>query len=428
MADYKHLEIVQDFERFVRDKKTSSRYYYRYLLSRVLKMFQYKNLPDTIPHEILDRYLFEYGVACITKVGEDLYCFYGNLGGEQDAYYRPSKFIVANPHIKDGFNAEVDIVYPSQLADSTMAKENTQPGVLMRNDADWVGLHPLLARYAYLLAENTLTIRTADVMLRVVAFLTANTDKERASCLEYLKVIDKGEMGVIGNSPFFDGVKLQAPPSNNGSYLTQFIELQQYLKGSFFNEIGLVANYNMKREAIGKGESTLDTDSIFPLAENMLYTRREDIEKVNMMYGTNIEVDFSSSWLSNHLESIIMLKNNMKDLGTLETSQLAENVNNEESTGTDAKYTEETNDSNEEYVEYEEFESNETEENSESEVNDESVNEDLTEMLEEIENLKENLAGIGDELQKDPSQLGEEGEDNEPETEPTENKDLDTLD
>ena len=428
MADYKHLEIVQDFERFVRDKKTSSRYYYRYLLSRVLKMFQYKNLPDTIPHEILDRYLFEYGVACITKVGEDLYCFYGNLGGEQDAYYRPSKFIVANPHIKDGFNAEVDIVYPSQLADSTMAKENTQPGVLMRNDADWVGLHPLLARYAYLLAENTLTIRTADVMLRVVAFLTANTDKERASCLEYLKVIDKGEMGVIGNSPFFDGVKLQAPPSNNGSYLTQFIELQQYLKGSFFNEIGLVANYNMKREAIGKGESTLDTDSIFPLAENMLYTRREDIEKVNMMYGTNIEVDFSSSWLSNHLESIIMLKNNMKDLGTYETSQLAENVNNEESTGTDTEYTEETNDSNEEYLEYEEFESNETEENSESQVNDESVNEDLTEMLEEIENLKENLAGIGDELQKDPSQLGEEGEDNEPETEPTENKDLDTLD
>ncbi len=428
MADYKHLEIVQDFERFVRDKKTSSRYYYRYLLSRVLKMFQYKNLPDTIPHEILDRYLFEYGVACITKVGEDLYCFYGNLGGEQDAYYRPSKFIVANPHIKDGFNAEVDIVYPSQLADSTMAKENTQPGVLMRNDADWVGLHPLLARYAYLLAENTLTIRTADVMLRVVAFLTANTDKERASCLEYLKVIDKGEMGVIGNSPFFDGVKLQAPPSNNGSYLTQFIELQQYLKGSFFNEIGLVANYNMKREAIGKGESTLDTDSIFPLAENMLYTRREDIEKVNMMYGTNIEVDFSSSWLSNHLESIIMLKNNMKDLGTSETSQLAENVNNEESTGTDTEYTEETNDSNEEYVEYEEFESNKTEENSESEVNDESVNEDLTEMLEEIENLKENLAGIGDELQKDPSQLGEEGENNEPETEPTENKDLDTLD
>lgn len=382
-------------------------------------MFQYKNLPDTIPHEILDRYLFEYGVACITKVGEDLYCFYGNLGGEQDAYYRPSKFIVANPHIKDGFNAEVDIVYPSQLADSTMAKEGTQPGVLMRNDADWVGLHPLLARYAYLLAENILTIRTADVMLRVVAFLTANTDKERASCLEYLKVIDKGEMGVIGNSPFFDGVKLQAPPSNNGSYLTQFIELQQYLKGSFFNEIGLVANYNMKREAIGKGESTLDTDSIFPLAENMLYTRREDLQKVNDMYGTDIEVDFSSSWLSNHLESIIMLKSNMKEVESSgQPSQLANNseetTENSQSNVTSEEITEPTQDNADEYVAYEPIESEESEENPESIVNDESVNEDLTGLLDEIENM--------------PSQLGEEGENDEPKTEPTENKDLDTFD
>lgn len=416
MADYKHLEIVQDFERFVRDKKVSSRYYYRYLLSRVLKMFQYKNLPDTIPHEILDRYLFEYGIACITEVEGKLLCFYGNLGGEQDAYYRPSKFIVANPHIKQDFSVEVDIVYPSQLADPTMPKEGTQKGVLMRNDADWVGLHPLLARYAYLLAENTLTIRTADVMLRVVAFLTANTDKERASCLEYLKVIEKGEMGVIGNSPFFDGVKLQSPPSNNGSYLTQFIELQQYLKGSFFNEIGLVANYNMKREAIGKGESTLDTDSIFPLAENMLYTRREDLQKVNDMYGTDIEVDFSSSWLSNHLESIIMLKSNMKEVESSgQPSQLADNPEetNENSQSNEVPE-ENTEDNADEYVAYELTESEGSEENPESIVNDESVNEDLTELLDEIENM--------------PSQLAEEGEDNEPETEPTEDKDLDTID
>lgn len=416
MADYKHLEIVQDFERFVRDKKVSSRYYYRYLLSRVLKMFQYKNLPDTIPHEILDRYLFEYGIACITEVEGKLLCFFGSLGGEQDAYYRPSKFIVANPHVGPEFSVDVDIVYPSQLADPTMPREGTQKGVLMRNDADWVGLHPLLARYAYLLAENTLTIRTADVMLRVVAFLTANTDKERASCLEYLKVIEKGEMGVIGNSPFFDGVKLQSPPSNNGSYLTQFIELQQYLKGSFFNEIGLVANYNMKREAIGKGESTLDTDSIFPLAENMLYTRREDLQKVNDMYGTDIEVDFSSSWLSNHLESIIMLKSNMKEAESSgQPSQLADNPEETtENSQLNEVPEENTEDNVDEYVAYEPTESEESDENSESIVNDESVNEDLTELLDEIENM--------------PSQLAEEGEDNESETEPTENKDLDTLD
>ena len=304
MAGYRHLEIVQDFEKYVKDKKTSAKSYYRYLLSRLLRMFQYKNLPDTIPHEILDRYLFEFGIACITKVNGELYVFSGNLGGVQDVYYRPTTFIISNPHIKvDGeiFTANIPVF-------ENPYEDVGQPtGVLMRNDMDWIGLHPLLSRYAYLMAENILTLRTADVLLRIVALLTAKDDKEQKSALEYLKTIEKGELGVIGESKFFEGVEMQSPPSNNGSYLTQFIEYQQYLKGSFYNEIGLSANYNMKREAIGKGESTLDEDALLPLCDNMLRTRKEDIAKVNKMFGTDIEVEFSSSWLENRIEALAAL-------------------------------------------------------------------------------------------------------------------------
>lgn len=305
MAGYKHLEIVTDFEKYVKDKKMSAKAYYRYLLTRMLRMFQYKNLPDTIPHEILDRYLFENGIACITEVEGELYVFYGNLGGPMDVYYRPTEFIISNPHIRKGgelFTANVP-VFKSNL------NEVGQPtGVLIRNDTEWQGLHPLLARYAYLMAENILTLRTADVMLRIIALLTAKTDKERAASLEYLKSIEKGELGVIGESSFHEGVEMQSPPSNNGSYLTQFIEYQQYLKGSFYNEIGLAANYNMKREAIGKGESTLDADALLPLCDNMLKTRKEDLAKVNKMFGTNIEVEFSSAWLENRIEDLATLK------------------------------------------------------------------------------------------------------------------------
>ena len=318
MAGYRHLEIVQDFERFVKDKKVSAKAYYRYFLTRVLRMFQYKNLPDTIPHEILDRYLFEFGIACITEVDGKLYVFSGNLGGPQDVYYRPTEFIISNPHIKtsDGqlFTANVPVFaeFTSEDLGQPKGQEGDEPirqqGVLLRNDSDWIGLHPLISRYAYLMAENALTLRTADVMLRVIALISAPTDSERASALEYLKSLEKGEMGVVAESDFSEGVKLQSPPSNNGSYLTQFIEYQQYLKGSFYNEIGLSANYNMKREAIGKGESTLDEDALLPLCDNMLRTRKEDMEKVNQMYGTNIEVEFSSAWLENRIEALSSLK------------------------------------------------------------------------------------------------------------------------
>lgn len=306
MAGYRHLEIVQDFEKYVKDKKTAARAYYRYFLTRLQRMFQYKNLPDTIPHEILDRYLFENGICLITKVNDKLYAFSGNLGGPQDVYYRPTEFIVANPHIKvngEIFSANIPVF--ECPADSDTVGQPT--GVLIRNDTEWVGLHPLLSRYSYLMAENILTLRTADVMLRIIALLTAKTDAERASALEYLKSIEKGELGVIGESSFHEGVEMQSPPSNNGSYLTQFIEYQQYLKGSFYNEIGLSANYNMKREAIGKGESTLDEDALLPLCDNMLKTRKEDLQKVNDMFGCDISVEFSSAWLENRIEELSVL-------------------------------------------------------------------------------------------------------------------------
>lgn len=443
MAGYRHLEIVQDFEKYVKDKKVSSKAYYRYFLTRVLRMFQYKNLPDTIPHEILDRYLFEFGIACITKVDGKLYVFSGNLGGPQDVYYRPTEFIISNPHIKtsDGqlFTANVP-VFTDFTSDSLGQPQSQtgdepvrQPGVLMRNDADWIGLHPLISRYAYLMAENALTLRTADVMLRIIALISATTDAEQASALEYLKSLEKGEMGVVGESDFSEGVKLQSPPSNNGSYLTQFIEYQQYLKGSFYNEIGLSANYNMKREAIGKGESTLDEDALLPLCDNMLRTRKEDIAKVNEMYGTDISVEFSSAWLENRIEALSSLKtmaggsdfaggvnpgnpspisltkDGVNPVESSESSESSETPDDRLSRSNSVQFgvepgnvgTEDSKESEESKAMEPEGETGE----SESKINDISVDEQLTELLENAEKKEEVSTGV------DPDDNNEEGDD-----------------
>lgn len=403
MAGYRHLEVVMDFEKYVKDKKVSAKAYYRYLLTRLQRMFQYKNLPDTIPHEILDRYLFEFGIACITEVEGKLYVFSGNLGGPQDVYYRPTQFIISNPHIKKNgeiFSANVP-VFETNVHD--VGQPTEVQGVLIRNDTDWQGLHPLLSRYAYLMAENILTLRTADVMLRIIALLTASTDKERAASLEYLKSIEKGELGVIGESSFHDGVEMQSPPSNNGSYLTQFIEYQQYLKGSFYNEIGLSANYNMKREAIGKGESTLDEDALLPLCDNMLKTRREDLAKVNDMFGTNIEVEFSSSWLENRIEALSALQSMVTPQPAPIVGQpTEEQFGDAESSSTTAE--EESTRVEEEPISAEEVttsavevptsaEEETSDETSESRVNDLSVDEELVELLDELVNQPEVVEG-----------------------------------
>lgn len=302
---YRFLQDILPDINFVKSKQKSAKAYYTYFLDRCLEMFQYKNLPNTIPSDVLDKYLMINGIACITEdPNSQLRVFYGNLGGEQDCYYRPTEFIIANPHFKETFSKNCVVL-----------GDEPHDGVLLRNDKCWFGLHAMLSRYSCLAAENILTIRVADIMLRITALLSAPSDKERQSALDYLHSLSDGELGVIGENPFFDGVKMQNPPSSNGSYLTQFIELQQYIKGSFYNEIGLSANYNMKREAIGKGESTLDQDALLPLCENMLRTRQEDFAKVNELYGTNITVDFSSAWLENMLQTKLILLTQSKEAG-----------------------------------------------------------------------------------------------------------------
>ena len=296
------------------DKPNDSEWFYKtykgYMYARLQQMFSYKNLPDTIPSEMFEYYLLSGGLCFIMEHEGNLYAFQGGLGGEPDAYYRPTKFTVANPALK-----------MSKVCDIKT------DGILCKNDKMWMGLDALVSRYAYLMATNLITLNVVDIMLRCIALLSAPDDKTKKSAEIYLDKLTKGELGVIGDNPFFEGIKLQTLPSSNGSYLTQFIELHQYYKGSFYNEIGLNANFNMKREAIGKGEASLSQDSLLPLCDSMLECRIENVKRINEKYGTKIEVDYSSAWKDNQTESkfeLIKLENEASQLEGGETNETGE--------------------------------------------------------------------------------------------------------
>ena len=184
---------------------------------------------------------------------------------------------------------------------------------------------------------------------------------------------------------------MQSPPSNNGSYLTQFIELHQYLKGSFYNEIGLNANFNMKREALGDGESSLNEDSLLPLCDEMLRCRQEDFDKVNEMFGTNIKVEFDSSWAQNVLEKELLL-----DKMKTEASQLADEQE-EEGALSEQEESSETSEETEEQSDEEEYQ--EEQEDDDSQLADEQ--EEFSELDEEDDSQ------LADE-QEDTSQLATE--------------------
>ena len=119
-----------------------------------------------------------------------------------------------------------------------------------------------------------------------------------------MKHIKEGKLGVIGESNFTlaDRDLTVNQLSGTDGTLTNLIEAMQYVKASLYNELGLQANYNMKREAINSGESQLTEDQLHPLIDNMLKERQEALEKVNAMFGTNIKVSFNSAWEINERE------------------------------------------------------------------------------------------------------------------------------
>lgn len=254
-----------------------------YMLARTQEMFRYTNLPGSIPPRILELFLQTNGHVAFMQHEGELYVYTGGLGGIPDVYYQPTIYTISNPAQNLSINARIGI-----------------DCVVVRNDALYLGLLPLFNRYAFHMAENELSMWVADINARTIGLISAGDDRTIASARQYLSDIEAGKPGVIAESAFLDGVRAQpyGGASARGS-LTDLIEYEQYLKASWYNELGLDANYNMKRESLSMSESQMNNDALLPLVDNMLQCRREGLEKVNELFGTSIEVELSSAWEDN---------------------------------------------------------------------------------------------------------------------------------
>ena len=275
--------------------------YIDYMTERCMAIFKWNNLPDTIPQDVLELYLQGNGNCFFTKVNDKYYVFTGGLGGEPDYNYRPTLYTVANPALNYNESLKIGI-----------------DGVLIKNDTLLKGLLPLHKRYATILANNEISLRIADINLRITSLISSTDDNTTKSAEKYLKDIEDGKPGIIADDGCVDSIKAQ-PVAVNERILTALIEYQQYVKSSWFNELGLNSNFNgMKKEAISDSEQAMNEDVLKPLIDTMLECRQKDCEEINAMFDLNISVSLNSSW-----------KDNQEEL-ELEHDVLESEANNEE--------------------------------------------------------------------------------------------------
>lgn len=343
LGDNKDIDCSYD----ILDKGRGVSQYVAYMLDRTSRIFEYENLPPTIPAYILEFYLQTGGVVCFTKANpireqyqlkkvskatitldskldpvtvgesnndltatsENLYVFQGSLGGVPDIYYRPTQFIISNPVL-------------SKSIICTIGKDCE----IMKNDSSMLGLLPLFLRYSVQMVENDVSIRSAQIISRQRAIISASSDSELASANLYTQRLEEGRLSVIAEAPFLEGVKVQNASTLQSNSIIQLIELQQYLKASWYNEIGLNSNFNMKREYLSEEEIAASTDMLLPLIDDMFYCRKVAVERINVMFGTNIEVKKGSAWANKNREVSAELENKEADVEVKESQIEVDNT------------------------------------------------------------------------------------------------------
>lgn len=336
---YPDLKYKYDFDKGI-DKPLLMQSYIRYYLNRLQSMFKWSGLPDTIPARWLESYLLVDGYCCVINTDKGLIATNGGIGADPNEYYIPTKFIVSNPYIPNEYSAGRNY--------TVNTLDGSDDAVFVRNDIYTIGLMPMLVKYCSQMVENDISMNIADIMARASVALSAADDQTKASAELWLKKLIKGEIGIIGETPFLIANQEQSlrtnPIGTVAGTLTDLIEYHQYLKAGLFNEIGLNSNYNMKREAINSNESQLNDDALHPFIDTMLECRKEAAEQINKMFGTSITVEFNSAWEENEKENELMLDSMENEAAEPELSDDEGFVEDNEETTDDIEFEEETDD------------------------------------------------------------------------------------
>lgn len=307
------------------DKEKLTRDNYFMLLNKTAQMFDYDGLPPTIPKVALELLLQTDGSAVIWRVPEKyqpigfgpafqysalessdskLYAMSYTLADAPDPYDQPYKVVLTNPGFRPTISETLEI---------------NKDCVIIKNDTYMRGLHWLNYKYAYLLTEAEISLRSTLICLRDQLTFIAKTEPQRAAVAKYIKDREEGVAGTILAPEL--GSPLEAI---KGDGRTNSVELavngRQAIYAAWYNEIGLNPSFSLKREYTSAQEIDTNTDLLIPSVDDMLRCREIACESINAMFGTNISVRKSSAWSLKQEQIDLAVKAEEAEIKALDSS------------------------------------------------------------------------------------------------------------
>lgn len=264
-------------------------------LNKSLTMFEWSNLPETIPQVELEKMLQINGYAVIAEYQGKLYAFQAGFSG-QDPYNQPTKALVNNPALKNNTTYTIG-----------------EDCIVIKNDDMKQGLNGIYEYYGQRLIENQITMLMTDYNLRMPFTISSSDDQTTQSAKMYLKKIIDGSLGVIGEQKLFKALSVTPTNSKQTSTFADLYGYQQFIIAQLNNTIGLATNNNMKRERLTTNEIEVNKNASYPLVDNMLKNRQQAVEAINEMFDVDISVEYSSIWRGINDNSDNTISNNGND-------------------------------------------------------------------------------------------------------------------
>lgn len=250
---------------------------YRQYLNRLtelaISMFEWKNLPDTVDARYLELHLFETGCMVYFKdeVIGDL-CLDCIVNGRLDVY--------GNPLLRRAYSGYNNYQKLLKYNNSVIIWNNYLHGNSIL-DVE------MFARRLY----NIDRIIDINANAQKTPVLVVGNEKQRLTLLNLYKEYD-------GNAPFIFGDKnldinaLKALSTDAPYVCDKLYQLKTQIWNEALTYLG-ISNINIqKKERLITDEVTRNQGGTIASRYSRLESRRQAVEKINDMFGTNIEVNY----------------------------------------------------------------------------------------------------------------------------------------
>lgn len=253
-------------------------YFKRYLLQKILSVFEFKGIPETWSKDYFLYTLFILGFVSVINTDK-----FGIIPQQctltgYDVFYRPTNCNIANPKLRG-------LLTPRINRDCT----------LIRLQPDYGSCWDIVSYYADLLSLSTESLGVNMVNSKL-AYVFACEDKTTAESFKKLyDVINEGNPAVFADKKLFDdeGNPLWVTFQNNlkQNYIAKdILEDMTKIDARFCTEVG-IPNVNMAKES-GVTSNEVEANNIDTKTKISIWleTIKQGLEETNNMFDLDLNV------------------------------------------------------------------------------------------------------------------------------------------